>query len=98
MGGGRHQGDQVIRKFGNSIQKQKEKFSVKKGRHRKGEMGMGMEGRARWTATSGGGITRKKFMEKGEMDRHLRRRDNQEEIRGNFAVHVLHKHCEPDCV
>ena len=48
---------------------------------------MGMEGRARWTATSGGGITRKKFMEKGEMDRHLRRRDNQEEVRGNFAVH-----------
>ena len=61
MGGGRHQGDEVIWKFGNSIQKQKLKFSVKKGRHRKGEMGMGMEGRARWTATSGGGITRKKF-------------------------------------
>ena len=57
-------GIKVIRKFGNSIQKQKWKFSVEK-------LGLGL-GTWAW---------------KGDMDCHLRRRDNQEEVRGNFAVH-----------
>ena len=88
MGGDRYQSDSKIRKFNSETKKEN---SASKNLDLGLELGLGRE---IWTATSGGGITRKKFAATSQFTRILISHEYRKEVLRGFELVEYRKEAE----